>query len=149
MINYALLALLIILILLSLKYSQQIDGSKQSQCTDHSDCCNIEEILDHCKVDDLNQQQCLETEYNPCPQLNGSYDQCTNNVVPPPPSFNCPCDNRTFEMCPHKYSQKCLYHKLDNCTDCTSKTPIQGTKSRINMWKYAGEDPKDFIIQCN
>ena len=147
--NYILLAILIILILLSLTYSQQIDESKPCNCHDHSYCCNIDEILDHCKVSDLNQQQCLESEYNPCPQLNGSYDQCTNNQKPPPPSFNCPCDNRTFEMCPHKYSEKCLYNKLNECKDCTIKTPIHGTKSRINMWRYAGKDPKDFIIQCD
>lgn len=67
-----------------------------------------------CKVDTLNNVECLLSQYNNCPQLNGSYCQCTNNYLPKTPIGRCKCNNRGFELCPNKYkiSDKCYNLKL-------------------------------------
>ncbi len=65
-----------------------------------------------CQVPSLTTSQCLLTQYNQCPQINGSYKQCTNNYIPNPSQKHCSCKNRTFEMCPYpfKISEKCYNH---------------------------------------
>jgi hypothetical protein len=75
---------------------------------------NNKKYFKECKVDTLNNVECLLSQYNKCPQLNGSYCQCTNNYLPKSPIGRCKCNNRGFELCPNKYkiSDKCYNLKL-------------------------------------
>jgi len=55
-------------------------------------------LLNYCNVPVLNTEQCFKSKFYRCPNTNGSYDQCTNNYIPSPDTFNALCENRTFEM---------------------------------------------------
>lgn len=64
--------------------------------------------LDYCQVPTLNTEQCLKSKFNKCCNENGSYQQCTNNILPT--NFHALCENRAFEMAisENKISQNCF-----------------------------------------
>ena len=68
--------------------------------------------LDYCEVPTLNTEQCLKSKFNKCCNENGSYQQCTNNILPT--NFHALCENRAFEMATpeNKISQNC-FNKLN------------------------------------
>jgi len=113
---------------------------------------NLNELqaLIKCQVPALTMSKCLSTEYYKCPRFNGSYKQCTNNNIPNPDENNCPCKNRTFEMCPFPFriSEKCYnnIHKKDANKD-TNSLPINKNNPRINKWK-GDITNNNFLIQC-
>ena len=76
-------------------------------------------------------------EFNKCPKYNGSYDQCTNNYIPDPNQKNCPCDNRTFEMCPKpfKISEKCYNNHMNKILNKNNDIQVDNENPRVNMWK--------------
>tara|TARA_B100000674_G_C37633822_1_gene820104 strand:+ start:427 stop:765 length:339 start_codon:yes stop_codon:yes gene_type:complete len=108
------------------------------------------DVLKMCQVPTLNMSQCYHNQFNKCPNINGSYDQCTNNYIPNPSEKNCPCMNRTFEMCPppFKISEKCYnnYHKekLNKNNDLN----VNKDFPRVNMWN-GDINNDDFLIQCS
>jgi len=61
----------------------------------------------YCQVPSLNTEQCFKSKYNECSNINGSYSQCTNNIMPK--NTHALCENRTFEMTSpeKKVSQNC------------------------------------------
>lgn len=67
---------------------------------------------DYCQVPTLNSEQCLKSKFNKCCNENGSYQQCTNNILPT--NFHALCENRAFEMTisQNKVSQNC-FNKLN------------------------------------
>lgn len=91
--------------------------------------------LNKCQVPTLNGEQCYLSQYYKCPPYDGSYVQCTNNYA----SLDdiCPCENRTFELCPYPYkiSSKCYQTKFKKCGNppknikCNPKHNL-----RVNMW---------------
>lgn len=152
---YRYLALLLLAMLIVLFEMKEYTGSSLTKCHDHDSCCDMNKILDHCRVPTLTQQQCFEkSEYNVCPRYNGSYMQCTNNNIPLPDTNNCECNNRTFEMCSHKYkvSEKCVYDKIDQCLKDDRKRKegqeLETDTPRVNLWNYEGVD-KGFMVQCD
>lgn len=114
----------------------------------------MDKVLAAAKIPDVDGYKCLLTEYNRCPKFDGSYKQCTNNYIPEPQYGNCPCHNRTFEMCPQKWkvaenvyeegAAACEPVEKDNYNP---ETPSD--KSRINWWRYNDEVPKSFVVQCD
>jgi len=108
----------IIIIILFLVYLYSILKTDTSVKSDDFRPAGInyieKKMLDECRVPTLTGDKCFFTEYNRCPRYNGSYDQCTNNYIPEPNQNNCPCNNRTFEMCPKQFkiSEKCYNEKL-------------------------------------
>ena len=77
--------------------------------------------LEKCRVQYINQQQCLNQTYNKCPQINGSYEQCTNNYW----SYDriCPCDSTSSDLCPLRYRLDgiCYNKELEKCPKITNK----------------------------
>jgi|SaaInlV_150m_DNA_5_1039734.scaffolds.fasta_scaffold39392_1 hypothetical protein len=108
------------------------------------------DVFKMCQVPTLNMNQCYNNKFNKCPNINGSYDQCTNNYIPNPSEKNCPCMNRTFEMCPpsFKISEKCYntYHqkKINENNDISVKKSFP----RVNMWN-GNINNDDFLIQSS
>lgn len=149
-------ALIILLIILELCNKKNYDGKTTTVLTqfnhDHDSCCNVDKIMQKCRVPNLSQEKCYTTKDPLCPRYNGSYKQCTNNYLPPQNKETCPCDNRTFEMCPHdlKVSQKCVNENIEKCKkgEINTGSWTELGKSRVNQWSYRGED-KRFMIQCN
>lgn len=147
---YLILSLLII-ILIILEYNYQPTITTLTPFNhDHDSCCDLDQIMDKCHIPDVSQQLCYYTENDLCPKYNGSYKQCTNNYLPAQNTKTCPCNNRTFEMCPYKYkvSQSCVTNKIKNCL----KNELHITKNdidkpRVNKWKYQDKDDY-FMIQC-
>lgn len=66
----------------------------------------------YCQVPTLNTEQCLKSKFNKCCNENGSFQQCTNNILPT--NFHALCENRAFEMAipENKISQNC-FNKLN------------------------------------
>ena len=73
---------------------------------------NNDNYSDYCQVPTLNTEQCLKSKFNKCCNENGSYQQCTNNILPT--NFHALCENRGFEMAisENKISQNC-FNKLN------------------------------------
>lgn len=73
---------------------------------------NNDNYLDYCEVPTLNTEQCLKSKFYECCNENGSYQQCTNNILPT--NFHALCENRAFEMAiqENKISQNC-FNKLN------------------------------------
>lgn len=73
---------------------------------------NISEFenVNECRVPTLSTGQCFKSRFFPCNPKNGSYEQCTNNIMPN--NFNALCENRAFEMAKpeHKVSENCAYY---------------------------------------
>lgn len=116
-----------------------------------------QEFLKESQIPTQNMEGCYLNKYEVCPNLNGSFVQCTNNFLPLPREDNCDCFNRTFEMCPapYKISEKKYYNLIKNSSlhkempkPVGNFTPKQGpTDTRINMWNYDGPY-KPFTAQC-
>lgn len=115
------------------------------------------QFLKDSKIPTQNMEGCYLNKYEVCPDLNGSFVQCTNNFMPLPREDNCDCFNRTFEMCPspYKISEKKYYNLIKN-SDLKKEmpkpvgnfTPKQGAlDTRINVWNYNGPY-KPFTAQC-
>ena len=141
----AVLIIIILIILISFTiYSEYKNTNKISTKMNKID------VLKMCQVPTLNMSQCYYNQFNKCPNINGSYDQCTNNYIPNPSEKNCPCMNRTFEMCPppFKISEKCYnnYHKdkLNKNNDLN----VNKDFPRVNMWN-GDINNDDFLIQCS
>ena len=67
-----------------------------------------------CSITPKNQQQCFESKYNPCCDINGSYKQCTNNFKH---KIECQCDQNTLnlDICKKPTNEKCFYkNKIEN-----------------------------------
>lgn len=128
------------------------DGLPEKVPSSNDNSC-MDKVYAAAKMPDVGGLKCLLTEYNRCPKFDGSYKQCTNNYVPTPKYGNCPCHNRTFEMCPQKWkvaesvyeegAAACEPEKVD-----TYNPETPSDKSRINLWRYDGEVPKSFLVQC-
>ena len=56
---------------------------------------NNNNINDINKSPILNQQQCYETKYINCSNINGSYNQCTNNFKH---NMKCQCDQNSYNL---------------------------------------------------
>jgi hypothetical protein len=73
---------------------------------------NISEFenVNECRVPTLSTGQCFKSRFFPCNPKNGSFEQCTNNIMPK--NFNALCENRAFEMAKpeHKVSENCAYY---------------------------------------
>ena len=107
------------------------------------------DILKICQVPTLNMEQCFKNKFIKCPNINGSYNQCTNNNLPNPDQKNCPCMNRTFDMCPSpfKISEKC-YNNLNNeIINKNNDIIVNKDFPRINMWN-GDKNNDNFLIQC-
>ena len=147
---YLILSILIILLII-LEYTHQPTITALTPFNhDHESCCDIDQIMKKCQVPTLSQQLCYYTKNPLCPRYNGSYEQCTNNYYPPQGAETCPCDDRTFEMCPHPYkvSQRCINNEIKNCPrDKLKSIDCKSDKPRVNQWKYEDKDDQ-FMIQC-
>ena len=68
------------------------------------------ENVNECRVPTLSTGQCFKSRFFPCNPKNGSFEQCTNNIMPK--NFNALCENRAFEMAKpeHKVSENCAYY---------------------------------------
>ena len=66
--------------------------------------------INNCKVPTLTTGQCFKSRFNKCNNKNGSFQQCTNNIMPT--NFNALCENRAFELArpEHKVSENCSYY---------------------------------------
>ena len=66
--------------------------------------------VNNCRVPTLTTGQCFKSRFYPCNNKNGSYQQCTNNIMPT--NFNALCENRAFELArpEHKVSENCSYY---------------------------------------
>lgn len=114
-------------------------------------------FLKESKIPTQNMEGCYVNKYEVCPNLNGSFVQCTNNFLPLPREDNCDCFNRTFEMCPspYKISEKKYYNLVkDSPLNKEMPKPVgnfkpnQGpTDTRVNIWNYDGPY-KPFTAQC-
>ena len=73
---------------------------------------NLSELenVNDCKVPTLSTGQCFKSRFFPCDPKNGSFEQCTNNIMPT--NFNALCENRAFELAKpeHKVSENCAYY---------------------------------------
>ena len=123
---------------------------KIETCED-KDC--IDKVWSAAKMPDVGSLKCLLTEYNRCPKFDGSYKQCTNNYIPTPKFGNCPCHNRTFEMCPQKWKVAENVYE-EGAAACEPKTVDMynpenpSSKSRVNWWRYGGKIPDSYLVQC-
>jgi hypothetical protein len=128
------------------------DGVPEKNKISINDVC-MKKVWEASKMPNVGSLKCLLTEYNKCPKFDGSYKQCTNNYIPEPQYGNCPCHNRTFEMCPQKWkvaenvyeegAAACKPKEID-----TYHPEAPSNKSRINWWRYSGKIPKEAFIQC-
>lgn len=147
---YLVLTLLIILLII-VEYTNQPTITILTPFNqDHESCCDLKQIMTKCRIPDVNQQLCYFTKDPLCPRYNGSYKQCTNNYLPPQNTPTCPCNNRTFRLCPLKYkvSQRCVNNKIKNCPRReTDEVDDLSDKPRVNQWKYKDEDDQ-FMVQC-
>ena len=123
---------------------------KVATCAD-GEC--MDKVWAAAKIPDVGGMKCLLTEYNRCPKFDGSYKQCTNNYIPEPQYGNCPCHNRTFEMCPQKwkvaesvYEEGAAACKPKEVDTYNPENPSD--RSRVNWWRYSGKVPKAAFIQC-
>lgn len=133
-----LIALVLFRIFSNINSNQNIQNKKLSQ----------NDLLKMCQVPTLNMNQCFQNKFIKCPNINGSYDQCTNNNLPNPDEKNCPCMNRTFEMCPSpfKISEKCYNNLYKEMINKNNDIVVNKDFPRINMWK--GDINNDnFLIQ--
>lgn len=141
----AALVIIILIILISFTIYYEFNNTKKI-----SKKINKIDVFKMCQVPTLNMNQCYYNKFNKCPNINGSYDQCTNNYIPNPSDKNCPCMNRTFEMCPQsfKISEKCYntYHqkKINENNDISVKKSFP----RVNMWN-GNINNDDFLIQSS
>ena len=145
--------LCIIVIVISLLITDGVDEINIIPYSENRKKC-LDNVYEKSKIPDVNQFQCLLTEYNKCPRFNGSLKQCTNNYIPTPKYGNCPCHNRTFEMCPQKWKvAEDIYEpgamKCDPIIEDTYSPEIPSKKSRINYWRYEDKVDKNFLIQCD
>lgn len=128
------------------------DDVVKSDCDENENEC-LKKVHDIAKIPDVGSLKCLLTEYNRCPKFDGSYKQCTNNYIPTPQYGNCPCHNRTFEMCPQKWkvaenvyeegAAACEPEKVD-----TYNPENVSNKSRVNWWRYNDKVPDSYLVQC-
>lgn len=128
------------------------DGLPEKVATCEGGDC-IDKVWAAAKMPNVGGLRCLLTEYNRCPKFDGSYKQCTNNYIPTPKYGNCPCHNRTFEMCPQKWKvAESVYE--EGAAACepevvdTYHPENPSEKSRVNWWRYDGKVPKSAFIQC-
>ena len=138
--------ILILMILLTIYIEYNHQNIKEANIKNKSEI----NILKMCQVPTLSMEDCFKTEFNKCPKYNGSYDQCTNNYIPDPNQKNCPCDNRTFEMCPKpfKISEKCYNNHMNKILNKNNDIQVDNENPRVNMWK--GNIKNDnFFIQCS
>ena len=97
------------------KINQNINMNKYENIKKYM---NIEELnnlselenVNNCKVPTLSTGQCFKSRFFPCDPKNGSFEQCTNNIMPN--NFNALCENRAFELAKpeHKVSENCSYY---------------------------------------
>lgn len=147
---YLVLSLLIIFLII-LEYTHQPTTSILTPFNhDHDSCCDLDQIMNKCRIPDVSQQLCYYTQNPLCPRYNGSYKQCTNNYLPAQNTETCPCHNRSFEMCPlqYKVSQRCVNNEIKNCPrNETAPVKCESDKPRVNQWKYQDNDDQ-FMVQC-
>jgi hypothetical protein len=95
-----------------------------------------------CKIPVLRADRCYETKKPLCPQYDGTYIQCTNNIIPPYNVVNC--NSRAVEVSipDERLSEKCLY--TDRYDLINYKKYFEDSKyypnspsifPRVNLWR--------------
>ena len=88
----------------------KLENVNQFENLNNLENLNELENVNNCKVPTLTTDQCFKSRFFPCNPKNGSYEQCTNNIMPK--NFNALCENRAFQLAKpeHKISQNSNYY---------------------------------------
>jgi hypothetical protein len=95
-----------------------------------------------CQIPVLRSDRCFETKKQLCPQYDGTYLQCSNNILPPYNVVNC--NSRAVEVSvpSERLSEKCLYNNLNESikykryyNDSNYYPNNPSIFPRVNLWR--------------
>ena len=94
---------------LYLKKNMNINTNQIEELNNLNNLSELNNVND-CKVPTLSTGQCFKSRFFSCNPKNGSFEQCTNNIMPN--NFNALCENRAFELAKPEYkvSENCAYY---------------------------------------
>jgi len=111
----------------------------------------VKDIEKNCYNDPLTTAKCWTTKKFPCPRLNGSYQQCTNNFKHKVNIANCLERSYYYSPKDERLSERCVYGKQGKVFPFAVKKTIPNPYKpsifpRVNVYRNDSIDDNFFVL---